>query len=140
MLGMGADSLPGALVARAFEGGVHFAFGWTMATSKQLLAEIGGWESMADYHSDDFELGNRIARHGHRVEFMREPVSVVFRQERLKDFYAQELRWAIGLRNVRPLAYAGLVFTHGLPWTILAAVMAVSAGGAQLPPDIWPPT
>jgi ceramide glucosyltransferase len=128
MLGMSADSLPSALLARSFEGGVHFAFGWTMATSKQCLAEIGGWESMADYHSDDFELGNRIARHGHRVEFMREPVTVVFPKERLKDFYAQELRWAIGLRNVRPLAYAGLVFTHGLPWTILAAIVALSAG------------
>jgi ceramide glucosyltransferase len=128
MLGMCADSLPSALVARRFEGGVQFAFGWTMATTKQRLAEIGGWESMADYHSDDFELGNRIARQGHRVELMREAVSVVFPRERLEDFYAQELRWAIGLRNVRPLAYAGLIFTHGLPWTILAAVVAGSAG------------
>jgi ceramide glucosyltransferase len=128
MLGMCADSLPSALVARSFEGGVQFAFGWTMATTKERLAEIGGWESMADYHSDDFELGNRIAHRGHRVEFMREPVSVVFPKERPEDFYAQELRWAIGLRNVRPLAYVGLIFTHGLPWTILAAVVAGSAG------------
>jgi ceramide glucosyltransferase len=128
MLGMCADSLPSALVARRFEGGVQFAFGWTMATTKERLAEIGGWASMADHHSDDFELGNRIARQGHRVELMREAVSVVFPKESLEDFYAQELRWAIGLRNVRPLAYAGLVFTHGLPWTILAAVVAGSAG------------
>jgi ceramide glucosyltransferase len=128
MVGMCADSLPSALVARRFEGGVQFAFGWTMATTKQRLAQIGGWESMADYHSDDFELGNRIARQGHRVEIMREAVSVVFPKESLEDFYAQELRWAIGLRNVRPLAYAGVIFTHGLPWAILAAVVAGSAG------------
>jgi ceramide glucosyltransferase len=128
MLGMCADSLPSALVARRFEGGVQFAFGWTMATTKERLAEIGGWESMADYHSDDFELGNRIARQGHRVEIMREAVSVVFPKESLEDFYAQELRWAIGLRNVRPLAYAGVIFTHGLPWAILAAIVAGTAG------------
>ncbi|MDP9337292.1 MAG: bacteriohopanetetrol glucosamine biosynthesis glycosyltransferase HpnI [Acidobacteriota bacterium] len=128
MLGMCSDSLPSALVARRFEGGVQFAFGWTMATTKQRLAEIGGWESMADYHSDDFELGNRIARQGHRVEIMREGVSVVFPKESLKDFYDQELRWAIGLRNVRPLAYTGVIFTHGLPWAILAAVVAGTAG------------
>jgi ceramide glucosyltransferase len=128
MLGMCADSLPNALVARSVEGGVRFAFGWTMATTKERLAEIGGWESMADYHSDDFELGNRIARNGYRVELMRQAVCVVFPKESLGAFFSQELRWAIGLRNVRPLAYAGIIFTHGLPWVILAAVAALAAG------------
>ena len=128
MLGMCSDSLPSALIARRVEGGVHFAFGWTMATTKERLAEIGGWESMADHHSDDFELGNRIARHGHRVEIMRETVSVVFPKETIKELFGQELRWAIGLRNVRPLAYSGMIFTHGLPWTVLAAIFAGAAG------------
>lgn len=128
MLGMCADSLPNALVARTVEGGVHFAFGWTMATTKERLAEIGGWESMADHHSDDFELGNRIARRGYRVEIMREPVTMVFPKESLRDFFYQERRWAIGLRNIRPLAYAGVIFTHGLPWAVLAAVAAALAG------------
>jgi ceramide glucosyltransferase len=128
MLGMCSDSLPAALIARKLEGGVQFAFGWTMATTKERLAEIGGWESMADHHSDDFELGNRIARHGHRVEIMRDAVSVVFPKETLKQLFAQELRWAIGLRNVRPVAYAGMIFTHGLPWALLAAMVAKGAG------------
>jgi ceramide glucosyltransferase len=128
MLGMCSDSLPSALIARRLEGGVHFAFGWTMATTKERLAEIGGWESMADHHSDDFELGNRIARRGHRVEIMREAVSVVFPRETLREVFRQELRWAIGLRNVRPVAYAGMIFTHGLPWALLAAFVALSSG------------
>ncbi len=58
MLGMCMDSVPSALVARKLEGKVQFAYGWTMATTKKLLAEIGGWEAMANHHSDDFELGN----------------------------------------------------------------------------------
>jgi ceramide glucosyltransferase len=128
MLGMCSDSLPSALIARRLEGGMQFAFGWTMATTKERLAEIGGWESMADHHSDDFELGNRIARHGHRVEIMREAVSVVFPKETLKQLFDQELRWAIGLRNVRPIAYGGMIFTHGLPWALLAAIIAGTAG------------
>jgi ceramide glucosyltransferase len=132
MLAMCSDSLPGALVARKLEGGVHFAFGWTMATTKERLSEIGGWESMADYHSDDFELGNRIARSGHRVEIMREPVSVFFPSETMGDLFHHELRWAIGLRNVRPRAYAGMIFTHGLPWALLAAVVAGTAGWTRV--------
>jgi ceramide glucosyltransferase len=128
MLGMCADSLPSALVARKLERKVQFAFGWTMATTKKHLAEIGGWEAMVNYHSDDFELGNRIARQEYRVELMREPVWMVFPQENLREFLTHELRWSIGLRNVRPAGYAGMVFTHGLPWALLAAVVAGAAG------------
>jgi len=128
MLGMCVDSVPSALVARRLEGKVQFAFGWTMATTKERLAEIGGWEAMASHHSDDFELGNRIASKGHRVELMREPVWMVFPREKFSDFLRHELRWAIGLRNVRPAGYAGMIFTHGLPWSVLAAVVAAASG------------
>ncbi len=128
MLGMCADSVPSALVARKLEGKVQFAFGWTMATTKKHLAEIGGWEAMVNYHSDDFELGNRIARQGYRVELMREPVSMVFPEENLGEFLTHEMRWSIGLRNVRPAGYAGMIFTHGLPWAVAAAVVAGAAG------------
>ena len=128
MLGMCMDSVPGALVARRLEGKVQFAFGWTMATTKTRLAEIGGWEAMANHHSDDFELGNRIAAWGHRVELMREPVSMVFPPDKFDDYLSHELRWAIGLRNVRPAGYSGMIFTHGLPWTVLAAIVAGMSG------------
>lgn len=123
-LGMCLDSAPSALVARSLEGKVQFAFGWTMATTKQCLREIGGWEAMANYHSDDFELGNRIAKRGRSVVFMREPVWMVFPRETLGEYLRHELRWSIGLRNVRPAGYAGMIFTHGLPWAVLAALVA----------------
>jgi len=132
MLGMCADSVPSALVARKLEGKVQFAFGWTMATTKKHLAEIGGWEAMVNYHSDDFELGNRIARRGYRVELMRQPVWMVFPEENLKELLTHDLRWSIGLRNVRPAGYAGMIFTHGLPWASLAAVVAGTAGWTGL--------
>ena len=128
MLGMCMESVPSALVARKLEGKVQFAYGWTMATTKERLAEIGGWEAMANYHSDDFELGNRIAAKGHRVELMREPVWMVFSRETFDEFLRHELRWAVGLRNVRPVGYVGMIFAHGLPWAIAAAAVALASG------------
>jgi ceramide glucosyltransferase len=122
------DSVPSALVARKLEGKMQFAFGWTMATTKKHLAEIGGWEAMVDYHSDDFELGNRIARNGYCVELMQKPVLMVFPQESVGQFFRHELRWSIGLKNVRATAYRGLILTQGLPWALLAAVVAARAG------------
>ena len=120
-LGMAMESLPGALSARKLEGTARFAFGWMMATTKKHLAEIGGWRAMADHHSDDFELGNRLARAGYKVELLRQPVEMVFPEETLGEYLRHELRWSIGLRNVRPAAYWGLLLTHGLPWSIAAA-------------------
>jgi ceramide glucosyltransferase len=127
-LGMWADSAPAALVAQRLERKMQFAFGWTMATTKQRLAEIGGWESMVNFHSDDFELGNRIARSGYRVELMRKPVWMVFPRQSIGQYLRHELRWSIGLKNVRPVGYLGLLLTHGLPWALLAAGIAAAIG------------
>jgi ceramide glucosyltransferase len=127
-LGMYTDSAPGALVARKLEGNMRFAFGWTMATTKKVLSEIGGFESMVNHHSDDFELGNRISELGYRVELMRTPVGMVLPDESFGEFMKHELRWSIGLRNVRPVGYVGMLLTHGLPWTLLAGGVAAAAG------------
>jgi ceramide glucosyltransferase len=127
-LGMYMDSAPAALVARKMEGGLGFAFGWTMATSKKHLAEIGGWEAMVNHHSEDFELGKRIALCGHRVVLMSKPVSMVFPKETLSEYFHRELRWSIALKSARPSGYRALLFTHGLPWAVIGAVVAESMG------------
>lgn len=131
-LGMYMDSAPAALVARKMEGKMRFAFGWTMATYKRHLAEVGGWEAMVDHHSDDFELGKRIAERGYRVELMRKPVTMVLPKERMGEYFRHELRWSIGLKSVRPMGYWGLLFTHGLPWALVAATAALLLGSAPV--------
>lgn len=127
---LAAETVPNALVARKIEGKVQFAFGWTMATTKEHLKAIGGFEDMVNVHSDDFELGNRIAARGLKIELLPAPVEMVFAPETFGQYLRHELRWAIGLRNVRPAGYAGLLFTYGLPWTIAATLLAPTAGCA----------
>ncbi len=131
-LGMYMDSAPGALVARKFEGRLGFAFGWTMATSKKHLAEIGGWEAMVNHHSEDFELGKRIAQCGHRVVLMAKPVFMVFPEETLAEYFQRELRWSIALKGGRPSGYRAMFFTHGLPWALVGAAVSESIGSPQL--------
>lgn len=131
-LGMYMDSAPAALVAEKIEGRLGFAFGWTMATSKKHLAEIGGWEAMANHHSEDFELGRRIAERGHRVVLMAEPVSMVFAKETLAEYFHRELRWSIALKSARPSGYRAMLFTHGLPWAVVGAAAGLSIGSMPL--------
>jgi ceramide glucosyltransferase len=128
-VGSSAAFCGAALVARELEG-VKFMMGSTMATTKQRLAEIGGFEQMVDLHSDDYELGRRIADRGYRIELLPEPVQMAFPSQTLGEYLRHELRWAIGIRNIRPGGHFGMLFTHGLPWAIAAACVAPSAAVA----------
>jgi len=124
-IGVPTDSCAGALVARKFRG-IDFALGWTMATTKVRLQEIGGFERLVNLHSDDFELGNQIAKQGYRVELTRKPVWVVFPTQSLGDFLKHETRWSILLRNLRPSGYLGLFMTFGFAWSLLVAAIVPS--------------
>ena len=124
--GSAVEFATSALLAEKLEG-VRFTLGATMATTKKHLNEIGGFEAFADHHADDFELGKRIAAAGYRIEFARTPVGLIYAPEDVSDFLRHELRWTIGLRNVRPGGHAAMAFTFGLPWTILAAGLAPTA-------------
>jgi ceramide glucosyltransferase len=128
-VGSSAAFCGAALVARELEG-VKFMMGSTMATMKQRLAEIGGFEQMVDLHSDDYELGRRIADRGYRIELLPEPVQMAFPSQTLGAYLRHELRWAIGIRNIRPGGHFGMLFTHGLPWAIAAACVAPSVAVA----------
>ena len=129
-VGSSAAFCGAALVARELEG-LKFMMGSTMATTKQRLAEIGGFEAMVDLHSDDYELGRRIADRGYRIELLPEPVQMAFPSQTLGAYLRHELRWAIGIRNIRPGGHFGMLFTHGLPWAIAAACVAPSAAVAR---------
>ena len=132
-VGSSAAFCGAALVARELEG-LKFMTGSTMAVTKQRLAEIGGLEALVDLHSDDYELGRRIAARGHRIELLPEPVWMAFPSQTLGSYLRHELRWAIGIRNIRPGGHFGMLFTHGLPWAVAAACVApsVAVGAAYL--------
>jgi ceramide glucosyltransferase len=125
-VGSSAAFCGAALVARSLEG-VKFMMGSTIATTRERLAEIGGFEALVELHSDDYEIGRRIAARGWRIELTAEPVDMVFPAETLGGYLRHELRWAIGIRHVRPGGHFGMFFTHGLPLAILAALVAPSA-------------
>jgi len=55
-------------------------------------------------------------------------VWMVFPEETMSELLHHEMRWAIGLKNVRPAGYVGMLFTQGLPWAVLAGITAASAG------------
>ena len=124
-LNLTTDWLPSTLVARKLEG-VRFALGATMAVTRTRLAEIGGFEALADRATDDHDLGKRIASRGYRVELIPCPVQTLCASATARQFFTHQLRWGVFIRHCRPWGYVGELFTKGLPWSIAAAVVAPS--------------
>jgi ceramide glucosyltransferase len=122
-ISISTDFMPSVLMALQLEG-VRFALGATVGIRRECLEEIGGFEALVDEAADDYELGSRTAARGHRVELVDGAVKTWCCLQSLPDFFIQRLRWAIMARQSRPLGYVGLIFTQGLPWTILAAILA----------------
>ncbi len=124
-LGNSTDFAAGVLVAWLF-GGVKFMLGAVMATTKTRLAEIGGFEALVDHFSDDYELGNRIAARGFRIELISFPVSIVYPSQSLRDALRQQLRWNLSVRFSRPGGHLGLIFTQGMAWLVLVLCLVKS--------------
>ena len=122
-IGAASDFFAGVLMAQWKEG-IRFALGASIATTKEWVRKMGGFETIADTLADDYELGLRIANAGGEVVLSSEPVWTMYPAQSLRGFWDHQLRWARTVRLCRPLSYLGLLFTQGLPWTVLAILLA----------------
>src|SRR6266851_1169356 len=122
-VGASSDFFAGVLMAGWTEG-ISFALGASIATTKEWLWKMGGFEAIADTLADDYELGHRIAKAGGAVVLLREAVWTMYPAQTLHSFWDHQVRWARTVRLCRPLSYVGLLFTQGLPWALLAAFVA----------------
>ena len=127
-LGISTDFVAGVLVASYLENGLGFGFGSTLVLRRGDLDAIGGFEPLLNYLADDYELAHRIAGLGLRVHVSELVVDTFLPAYKLPDFSRHQMRWARGIRHCRPGGYAGLAFTFGVPW----AVLAFAASGAAL--------
>jgi ceramide glucosyltransferase len=129
-LGISTDFVPGVLSARLIEKGLHFGLGSTLAFRRSDLQAIGGFEAMVDYLADDYEIGNRIAALGKRVELSDVVVDTFLPAYSLRQFFNHQLRWARSVRGARKWGYAGLLLTFGLPWALMTVLAARGAAWA----------
>ncbi len=128
-LAIATDFFPGVLTARLTERGLHFGLGSTLLVSRPALAAAGDLEALTGVLADDHALGHRVAAAGFEVVLSPEPVSTAVPAYTLAQFWRHQLRWARTVRAVRPGSYAGLLFTHPVPWALLYLL----ASGGSMP-------
>jgi ceramide glucosyltransferase len=122
-VGASSDFFAGVLMAGWTEG-ITFALGASIATTKEWLGKMGGFAAIADALADDYELGHRIAKVDGEVVLSREAVWTMYPAQSLRSFWDHQVRWARTVRLCRPLSYFGLLLTQGLPWALLAVLVA----------------
>jgi ceramide glucosyltransferase len=120
-LGIGADFMPGVMVARRLQG-MAFAFGSTIALWQEILDAIGGFTALANELADDYLLGNGVHRIGKQVVLSDYVVEDVLGRESWREMWLRRLRWAKTSRAMRPVGYVGIFLTHGLPLGLLFLV------------------
>jgi ceramide glucosyltransferase len=122
-IGAASDFFAGVVMANWMEG-ITFGLGASIVTRKEWVAKIEGFAAIADMLADDYELGHRIAKAGGKIVLSREVVWTMYPAQTARSFWQHQVRWSRTVRLCRPLSFAGLIFTHGLPWALLAALIA----------------
>jgi ceramide glucosyltransferase len=120
-LGVATDFAPSTLVARLV-GVDEFAMGSTLAFRKSDLEKIGGFEALADYLADDYQLGHHLHALG-----LKCVLSDVIVETHLggswKDVWQHQIRWARTIRVSKFYGYLGLPVTYAMLWAVVAAAL-----------------
>ncbi len=128
-LGVSTDFAPSTMLA-PFVGVDEFALGSTLAFRRGDLERIGGFEAVADYLADDYQIGHRIHALGLKCVLSEVMVETHLAGDSWGAVWRHQVRWARTIRVSRFGGYLGLPVTFATLW----AVVALAAGypGAAL--------
>jgi ceramide glucosyltransferase len=121
-IGMICDFYPGILVAWQLDG-VKFALGQTMVTTKARIGGFGGYRTLENLPADDLLLGRKVNEQGYEVVLLPYAVETVADFQAARGLLDKRLRWMTVMRHMRPWGHFGLIFTHSLPWCVLAVAL-----------------
>lgn len=130
-LGMSVEMTSGVIVADMLEG-MRFALGPVTASRREVLDKIGGFPEVADYYSDDFELGRKIWVAGYKVIFSHYIVEHVLTPRPFWRTIKDQLRWMKSTRYSRPAGHVGTGLTFAVPFGILGLVAGIGLSKPEL--------
>lgn len=119
-LGVATDFAPSVLVAPLF-GISEFGLGSTLAFRRAVLVRIGGFEAIADFLADDYQLGCKLHHLGLRNVISSVVVGTRLSAGSWSGAWKHQLRWARTIRLSRGGGYLGLPVTFATLWALLAA-------------------
>jgi ceramide glucosyltransferase len=98
---------------------LDFALGAAMLVRREALAEIGGFQSLAGCLADDYQLGHRIAKNGHRIALCPVVAECWDAPMNWRAVWKHQLRWARTIRVCQPLPYFFSILSNATLWPLL---------------------
>ena len=98
---------------------MDYAMGAVMATSRDWLAKIGGFQSVGDYLADDYQLGNQIHKQGGKIVLTNIIVDCLSPSMSWVQVWKHQLRWARTIRHCKPMAYALSILSNSTIWPVI---------------------
>lgn len=127
--GIATDFIPSTLVA-PMVGVKEFGLGSTICFRREDLEAAGGFEAVADYVADDYQLAKRIVAGGKRAHLSEVVVETHLSDPSMAAVWRHQVRWARTIRVSRGDGYAGLPVTHAGVW--MAAFLALGQPGPAM--------
>ena len=98
---------------------LDFALGAAILVRRNALAEIGGFQTLADCLADDYQLGHRISKNGHRIALCPVVAECWHAPMNWRDVWKHQLRWARTIRVCQPLPYFFSILSNATFWPLL---------------------
>jgi ceramide glucosyltransferase len=98
---------------------LDFALGAAILLRRKDLQEIGGFAPLANCLADDYQLGNRIFKNGHRIALCPVVVECWDAPMDWTQVWKHQLRWARTIRVCQPLPYFFSIFSNATLWPLL---------------------
>jgi len=139
LLTFNADFMPSVVFAYV-SGASKFCLGPSLALRRTVLKEIGGFEALADYLVEDYEIGRRIWTSGKKIAIVNYFIDIVIDLKRPVEWWNHQVYWDQNTRAARPLGFFASVLTRSVPFAVFFAVsrlgdavgLAVLAGALGL--------
>jgi len=132
-MGVNHGFLPSVLVGQAV-GRVDGCFGATMALTRAMFDEIGGFAPLKDQLADDYMIGALVRRKGKKIALVPLLPTTVANEPEAKTLIAHEVRWGRTLASIDRMGYAGTLVTQAIPLGLLALL---ADGGETLGLAAW---
>jgi ceramide glucosyltransferase len=111
---------------------LDFALGAAMLVRRKALNETGGFAAVADYLADDYQLGQRIAKNGHRIALCPVVVECWDAPQTWTRVWKHQLRWARTIRVCQPAPYFFSILSNVTLWAMLWFMVGLSKLSASV--------
>ena len=110
------------IVFAVLTGASDFCTGSSVALRRRDLHRIGGFEDLAPYLVDDYEMGQRLQGLGLRLHLAPDFVDTVVGLDSVREWWTHQIYWDQNTWAARPLGFLATVLIQPIPFALAFAI------------------